>query len=71
MNKLAEGSFSLNKTVRDVHLFAELGKPDNEFDGFDVVGNDNQLSLFVFDEFGDVVQTKLQVVRFCVIDFLF
>lgn len=71
VNELSKGSFSLDKAVRDVELFAELGQPDNDFDGLDVVGNDDQLGLFVLDQFGDVIKSKLEVVRLGVVDFLF
>ena len=71
VNKLAEGSFSLDKAVRDVHLFTELGQPNNELNRLDVVGNDDQLSLLILNEFGHMVETELQVVRFSILDFLF
>ena len=71
MNELAEGSFSLDEAVGDVHLFAELGEPDDELEGLDVVGDDDQLGLFILDQLGDVVETKLDVVRLGVVDFLF
>ena len=33
--------------------------PDNQFDGINVVSNDNELSLLSFNEGSDVVQTVL------------
>lgn len=60
VDQSTEFSFSSNETVGDVSLSAELGQPEDQFDGVDVVGNDNQLSLLVFNELGDVVKTVLK-----------
>lgn len=72
VNKLSEGSFSLDEAVWDIHLSAEVGKPDNKFDGIDVVGNHNKLGLLFLNKFGDMVETELNVVRLGVFNlFLF
>ena len=68
VDELSEGSFSLNKAVRDVHLSAEGGEPDDEFDGVDVVSDDNEFGLFVLNELGDMVQAELDVIRLGVLD---
>ena len=52
-------SLTLDNAVRDSHLATEGREPDNQFDGINVVSNDNELSLLGFNESGDVVQTIL------------
>ena len=64
VDQFAEGSFSLDEAVRDVHLLAEGGEPDDKFDGFDVVGNGDDLGLSVLDELGDVVESEFKVMGF-------
>lgn len=68
VDKLSKGSFSLNKAVWDVHLSAEGGEPDDEFDGVNVVSNDNKLGFFVLNELGDMIQAELDVVWLGVLD---
>jgi hypothetical protein len=55
----AETGLALDDDVRDVHLAAEGGKPDHKLNGFDIVGDDNELGLLLLDELGHVVQTEL------------
>ena len=43
--------------VSNTHLVAESREPHDEFEGIDIVGNQNELSLLLLDELGDVVQT--------------
>ena len=64
VNQLAESSLSLDEAVGDVHLLAESGQPDDKFDGFDVVGNGDDLGLSVFNELGDVIESEFEVVGF-------
>ena len=64
MDQLAESSLSLDEAVGDVHLLAESGQPDDKFDGFDVVGNGDDLGLSVLNEFGDVVESEFEVMGF-------
>jgi hypothetical protein len=72
VDKLSEGSFSLDEAVWDIHLSAEVGEPDNKFDGIDVVSNHNKLGLLFLNKFGDMVKTELNVVRLGVFNlFLF
>lgn len=71
VNKFAQGSFSLHEAVGDVQLFAEVGKPDNQFDGVDVVGNCDKFGFFLFNEFGDVVESELKVIGLRFRNFLF
>ena len=64
VNKFSEGGFPLDKAVGDIHLFAEGGEPNYKLDGVDVVGDDNDFGFLLFDEFGDVVESELEVVGF-------
>ena len=61
VNQSSQISSSSNKTVRDVHLSAKSGEPNDEFNWIDVAGNDNQLSFSLLYEFSDVVQTEFEV----------
>ena len=60
VDKASESFFVLDETVWDVLFSAELGQPEHELNGVDVVGNDDQLGLLVFDQSGHVVQTELE-----------
>ena len=71
VDELAEGSFSLDEAVWDVHLLAEGGEPDNEFEGLDVVSNGNKLGLLVLDELGDVIESELEMVGLALGDLFF
>ena len=71
MNESAKGALALHKAVGDVDLAAEVGQPGDKFDGVDVVGDGDKLGLAVFDEFGDVVESELEVVGLGVVDFFF
>ena len=72
VDKSSEGSFSLNEAVWDIHLSAEVGEPNNKFDGIDVVSNHNQFSLLFLNKFGNMVETELNVIRLGVFNlFLF
>ena len=70
VDQLAEGGFSLDEAVGDVELSAEVGQPDDQLNGVDVVGNDDQLGLLLLDELGDVVESELEMVGLGVLDFL-
>ena len=58
VDESTELSLTSNDGVSDTHLVAESGEPHNKFEGIDVVGNQNNLSLLL-DELGDVVETVL------------
>ena len=59
VDKSTETSLTLDDTVRDTHLTAESRKPENQFNGVNIISNDNQLSLLVFNQGSDVVDTVL------------
>jgi len=59
-NQFTESCLSLDEAERNVLLSAELGKPDNSFDGVNIAGDDDKSSFLVFDEAGNVIQTVLK-----------
>jgi len=59
-DELTESCLTLDEAERNVHLSAELGEPDNQFDGVDIVSDDDESSLLLFNELGDVVKTELK-----------
>jgi hypothetical protein len=61
VDQLAESGLALDEAVGDVLVAAEVGEPDNQFDGVDVVGDDDELGLALLDESGHVVETALDV----------
>ena len=64
MDQLAESSLALDETVGDVHLLAESGKPDDKFNGFDIIGNSDNLGLSVLNELSDMVESEFEVMGF-------
>ena len=62
VDESTELSLTSNDGVSDTHLVAESREPHNEFEGIDVVSNQDNLSLFLLDELGDVVETEVDVV---------
>ena len=71
MDKSSESSFSADEAVGDVHFAAKSGEPGDKLNGVDVVGNDDQLGLFLLDESGDVVESELEMVGLGVLDLFF
>ena len=71
MDQSAQGALALDEAVGDVDLAAEVGKPCDELNGVNVVGNSDELGLAVLNELGDVVEPKLEVVRLGIVDFFF
>jgi len=63
VNKLTEACLGLDNAERNVHLTAEGGKPYDEFNGLNVMCNDDELSTLGLNEVGDVVETVLDEVR--------
>ncbi len=54
---------TLDDAVRHVEFAAKSWQPHNQFDGVDIVGNDNKLGLAGLHELGDVVETILNELR--------
>jgi len=50
---------ALDDAVGDTQFATKGREPDDQFDGVDVVGDDDELGLFGFNEGGDVVQAIL------------
>ena len=57
VNEGTELSLARDNGVSNTHLVAEGGEPHNEFEGIDVVSNQNELGLLLLDKLGDVVKT--------------
>ncbi len=55
----SQTALALDNGVRDSHLAAEGREPDNDFNGVNVVGNEDELSLLGLNEGSDVVDTVL------------
>jgi hypothetical protein len=51
---------TLDNHVRDIHLAAQGGKPDNELDRVNVVGDDDETSTLLLNKLGHVVETVLE-----------
>lgn len=58
VDKLSKSRFTFNEAVWDSHLFAEVWQEDHELDWDDVVGNNDQLSLLLLNQSGNVVKTE-------------
>ena len=71
VDQFAESSLSLDEAVWDVHLLAEGGEPDNQFEGFDVIGDGDELGFLVLYELGDVVESELEMVGLALGDLFF
>jgi hypothetical protein len=60
----AETGLALDNGVRDTHLAAQGGEEDDEFDGVDVVGDQDESGFLGFNQADDVVETVLDGVGF-------
>lgn len=54
-DELSKTSTSLDDAIRNVEFLAEGRKPDDDFDRVDVVGDNDELGFFLFDEGYDFV----------------
>jgi len=61
VDELTEGSLTTDEGEGNTLLSAESREEDHQLDGVDVVSNDNQLSLLLFNEGGHVVETELEM----------
>jgi len=57
-DQLSESGFAFDDAVWNVHFSAESWKVNNDFDWVDVVGDENELGLFSFDEVDDLVDSR-------------
>mmetsp|Transcript_31762 Transcript_31762/g.78730 ORF Transcript_31762/g.78730 Transcript_31762/m.78730 type:complete len:262 (-) Transcript_31762:338-1123(-) len=62
VHQLAQPGLALDDAVRHVLATAQRRQPHDQFDGVDVVSDDNELRDLVFDEVGDVVEAELDEV---------
>ena len=60
MHKLSEVSLALDESIGDVHLAAELRKPEHKLNRVDIGSNDDELGLLFFNEFSHMLETELQ-----------
>ena len=60
VNEVSQASLALHDDVRDLHLAAQSGQPQDELDGVNIVSDDDQLGLALLNEGGDVAQTELE-----------
>jgi hypothetical protein len=51
-----ETGLALDDHIRDTHLAAESGDEDDEFDGIDIMGDDDESGFLGLDEGNDVVK---------------
>jgi len=56
-DQLSESGFAFDDAVRDVHLSAQSWQVNDNFDWVDIVGDNDELSLFSLDEVDDLVDT--------------
>lgn len=61
MDELAKVSLATDEAEGHTLLSAESGQMHNELDGINVVGDDDELGLVLFNKGGHVVQAKLEV----------
>ena len=64
MDDDAQAGFTFYYCVGHAHFTAEGGKEDDEFDGVDVVGDQDEIRFFVFDQADDVVEAVFDGVGF-------
>jgi len=57
VDNFSEARFALDDDVRNVHLSAKSGQPDDKLDGFNIVSNHNELSLLLLNQRSDLVQS--------------
>lgn len=66
----SEAGLALDNAVRDTHLLAEGGEPDDNLNGIDIVSNDNKLCLALLNQSGDVVDAILDDNRLLLLNLL-
>ena len=71
MANLAQFGSSSHETVGNVHSSAEVGHPEDEFDRINIGGNGNEFGFFLFNQFGDMVQSELDYVWLLFVDWFF
>lgn len=59
VNNLTETTSVVDDNVRDTHLTAESGQPNDELNRVDVSSDDNKLGLLVLNEVSNMLQTEL------------
>ena len=57
MNDSAETSFAFYNDIRNTHLATEGGKEDDEFDGVNIMSDDDESGLLGLDEGNNMIET--------------
>lgn len=60
VDELTESGLTLDESIGDTLLSAESREESHEFNGINVVSDDNELGLALFNESGHVVKTELE-----------
>jgi len=63
-DKGSESGLVFNDAIRYLHLSAQSWKPNHQFNGINIVSDDNKFGFLLFNERSDVVDTELEEVWF-------
>ena len=61
VDELSESCLSLDEGIGDTLLSAESGQEAHHLDGINIMSDDHQLGFVEFNQFGNVVETELDV----------
>ena len=64
MNDSAETSFAFYNDIRNTHLATEGGQEDDEFDGVNIMSDDDESSLLGLDKSNNMIETIFDEQRF-------
>lgn len=70
VDKLSKSCLTLDEAVWNTHFLAKSWQEDNELNWVDVMSNDDELSLSLLNQGGDVVETELEADWFSRLGFL-
>lgn len=59
MDDLAQSRLAFDDRVRDTLTLAKSRQPDNQFNWFNIVGDQDELGFLLLNQSGDVVETEL------------
>jgi hypothetical protein len=63
VHERSQASLVLDNHERNLHLAAQSRQPEDKLNGVDVVGNEHQLSLLLFNQRGNMLKSKLDLKR--------
>lgn len=58
MNNLSQTSLAFHNAVRNVEAATQSGQEENDLNRVNIVSNNDQTSLLVFNQLGNIVDTK-------------